>query len=126
MLTEPLLTAALASARTRKLKLAPFEEWVRPMLASGDKVTSYVAIRADESYREGYAAKAENLFVKLPFREAGIDKAGDALTSVSEPQRFRGRHTIAKAAPSIRPPARATVLRYSVSLMLTQRPRMRQ
>ena len=61
---------------TRKLKLAPFEEWVRPMLAAGDKVTSYVAIRADEDYREGYAAKAENLFVKLPFREAGIDKAG--------------------------------------------------
>ena len=61
---------------TRKLKLAPFEEWVRPMLAAGDKVTSYVAIRADEDYREGYAAKADNLFVKLPFREAGIDKAG--------------------------------------------------
>lgn len=61
---------------TRKLKLAPFEAWVRPMLAAGDKVTSYVAIRADEDYREGYSAKADNLFVKLPFREAGIDKAG--------------------------------------------------
>ena len=34
---------------TRKLKLAPFEEWVRPMLAVGDKVTSYVAIRAEEN-----------------------------------------------------------------------------
>ena len=61
---------------TRKLKLAPFEAWVRPMLAAGDKVTSYVAIRADEDYREGYASKADNLFVKLPFREAGIDKVG--------------------------------------------------
>lgn len=61
---------------TRKLKLAPFEQWVRPWLAAGDKVTSYVAIRADEDYREGYAAKADNLFVKLPFRDAGIDKAG--------------------------------------------------
>lgn len=61
---------------TRKLKLAPFENWVRPMLAAGDKVTSYVAIRGDEDYREGYAAKADNLFIKLPFREAGIDKAG--------------------------------------------------
>ncbi|TFW17701.1 phosphoadenosine phosphosulfate reductase domain-containing protein [Duganella callida] len=60
---------------TRKLKLAPFEQWVRPMLAAGDTVTSYVAIRADEDYREGYSAKAENLFVKLPFREAGVDKA---------------------------------------------------
>ena len=61
---------------TRKLKLAPFEEWVRPMLASGDKVTSYVAIRADEEYREGYSSKADNLVIKLPFREAGIDKVG--------------------------------------------------
>lgn len=60
---------------TRKLKLAPFEDWVKPWLAAGDKVTSYVAIRADEEYREGYASKADNLFVKLPFREAGIDKA---------------------------------------------------
>ncbi|MFM0025329.1 phosphoadenosine phosphosulfate reductase family protein [Paraburkholderia madseniana] len=60
---------------TRKLKLAPFEDWVKPWLAAGDKVTSYVAIRADEEYREGYASKADNLFVKLPFREAGIDRA---------------------------------------------------
>jgi hypothetical protein len=61
---------------TRKLKLAPFEQWVKPWLAAGDKVFSYVAIRSDEDYREGYSAKAENLFVRLPFREAGIDKPG--------------------------------------------------
>lgn len=61
---------------TRQLKLAPFEQWVRPLLAAGDKVTSYVAIRADEEFREGYAAKHPNLTVKLPFREAGIDKRG--------------------------------------------------
>jgi len=61
---------------TRMLKLKPFEEWIRPWLAAGDKVTSYVAIRADENYREGYSAKADNLIVKFPFREAGIDKAG--------------------------------------------------
>lgn len=61
---------------TKMLKLAPFEKWVKPMLAAGDKVTSYVAIRADEDYREGYSAKADNLFVKLPFREVGIDKVG--------------------------------------------------
>lgn len=59
---------------TRQLKLAPFEQWVRPMLAAGDKVTTYVAIRADEEYREGYTSKHENLKVRLPFREAGIDK----------------------------------------------------
>lgn len=61
---------------TRMLKLKPFEQWVNPMLKSGDKVTSYVAIRADEDYREGYSSKQESLRIKLPFREAGIDKAG--------------------------------------------------
>ncbi|OXS16059.1 hypothetical protein CGX12_05790 [Zobellella denitrificans] len=61
---------------TRQLKLAPFEQWVKPWLAAGDTVFSYVAIRADEEYREGYAAKAQNLIVRFPFREAGIDKAG--------------------------------------------------
>lgn len=61
---------------TRKLKLAPFEQWVKPWLAAGDKVFSYVAIRSDEDYREGYSAKADNLFIRLPFREAGIDKPG--------------------------------------------------
>jgi hypothetical protein len=61
---------------TRQLKLAPFEQWVHPMLAAGDKVTTYVAIRADEEYREGYSSKQPNLSVSLPFREAGIDKRG--------------------------------------------------
>lgn len=61
---------------TRQLKLAPFEQWVRPMLDAGDKVFSYVAIRADEDYREGYTSKHPNLKVHIPFRTAGIDKAG--------------------------------------------------
>lgn len=61
---------------TRKLKLKPFEQWIKPMLAAGDKVTTYVAIRADEEYREGYSSKQDNLSVSLPFRTAGIDKAG--------------------------------------------------
>lgn len=61
---------------TRQLKLRPFETWVRPMLENGIKVYSYVAIRGDEEYREGYSSKHENLIVKLPFKEAGIDKAG--------------------------------------------------
>jgi 3'-phosphoadenosine 5'-phosphosulfate sulfotransferase (PAPS reductase)/FAD synthetase len=61
---------------TRKLKLTPFEQWIKPMLASGEKVTSYVAIRADEEYREGYSSKNNNLIIKLPFREDGIDKPG--------------------------------------------------
>lgn len=61
---------------TRKLKLLPFEQWIKPMLAAGDKVTTYVAIRADEDYREGYSSKQDNLSVSLPFRTAGIDRAG--------------------------------------------------
>ncbi|MCI4188376.1 phosphoadenosine phosphosulfate reductase family protein [Dickeya dianthicola] len=61
---------------TRQLKLLPFEEWIKPWLTTGDDVTSYVAIRADEDYREGYTSKSSNLHVKLPFREAGIDKPG--------------------------------------------------
>jgi hypothetical protein len=61
---------------TRQLKLLPFKNWVRPWLAKGDKVYSYVAIRADEDHREGLISQHENLIVKLPFREAGIDKPG--------------------------------------------------
>lgn len=61
---------------TRQLKIRPFEEWVKPFLNLGIEVTSYVAIRADESYREGYNSKKENLKVRIPFREEGIDKAG--------------------------------------------------
>lgn len=59
---------------TRQLKLRPFEQWVQPMLDAGEKVFSYVAIRGDEEYREGYSSKHDNLIVKLPFREAGINK----------------------------------------------------
>jgi hypothetical protein len=61
---------------TRKLKLRPFEDWIRPMLEAGIEVTSYVAIRSDEEFREGYSTKSEHLTVKLPFKESGVDKAG--------------------------------------------------
>jgi len=61
---------------TRQLKLRPFEGWLRPMLNEGTKIYSYVAIRGDEEYREGYTSKHDNLIVKLPFKDDGIDKAG--------------------------------------------------
>lgn len=61
---------------TRKLKLDPFKHWIRPSLEAGDTVYSYVAIRADEEHREGMIAQHDNLVVRLPFREHGIDKAG--------------------------------------------------
>lgn len=61
---------------TRQLKIRPFEQWLKPSLAAGARVTSYIAIRSDESYREGYSSTNERLTVSLPFRKAGIDKAG--------------------------------------------------
>ena len=61
---------------TRQLKLRPFEQWVKPMLDDGSRVYSYVAIRADEQYREGYSSKSQDLVVRLPLKESGIDKAG--------------------------------------------------
>ena len=61
---------------TRQLKIRPFEQWLKPMLKNGVKVYSYIAIRADESYREGYSSKDINLMPCLPFKEDGIDKAG--------------------------------------------------
>ena len=61
---------------TRQLKLRPFEQWLRPMLEDGETIYSYVAIRSDEEYREGYASKNDRLIVRLPFKEVGIDKAG--------------------------------------------------
>jgi Phosphoadenosine phosphosulfate reductase family len=61
---------------TRQLKLRPFEQWLRPVLELGTTVYSYVAIRSDEEYRDGYASKHVRLVVQLPFKEAGIDKAG--------------------------------------------------
>jgi 3'-phosphoadenosine 5'-phosphosulfate sulfotransferase (PAPS reductase)/FAD synthetase len=68
----------LPSPQTRwctiKMKLEPFRKWVNPWLKSGDTVYSYVAIRSDEDYREGYTSNHENLKIKLPFREDGVDK----------------------------------------------------
>lgn len=61
---------------TRQLKLLPFRNWIKPWLEGGDRVHSYVAIRADESHRDGYDSGHENLTVHLPFRDAGVDHAG--------------------------------------------------
>lgn len=61
---------------TRQLKLRPFEQWLKPSLDEGVSITSYVAIRSDEEYREGYSSRDVNLAVRLPFREHGVDKRG--------------------------------------------------
>jgi len=61
---------------TRQLKLRPFEEWLKPYLKDGVHVFSYVAIRSDEEFREGYKGKSPNMKTILPFKEDGIDKQG--------------------------------------------------
>lgn len=61
---------------TRQLKLRPFEQWIKPYMDNGTLVHSYVAIRSDEEYREGYNAKQKNLKVHLPFKDNGVDKPG--------------------------------------------------
>lgn len=61
---------------TRQLKLRPFEEWIKPELEAGNKIFSYVAIRSDEEFREGYKGNHVNMKTVLPFKKAGIDKQG--------------------------------------------------
>lgn len=80
---------------TRQLKLRPLEQWLRPDLAAGVVIHSYVAIRSDEPAREGYQSTHPNMQVHLPFREEGIDKKGviDILSSssVGEPEYYSWR-----------------------------------
>ena len=61
---------------TRKLKLEPFQNWVKPLIKAGDAVVQYVAIRSDEDHRQGLWNTAKGLTTRLPFIEAGIDKEG--------------------------------------------------
>jgi hypothetical protein len=61
---------------TRQLKLRPLETWLRPDLEAGVIVNSYVAIRADESGRDGYQSTHPNMKVHFPLKTAGIDKRG--------------------------------------------------
>lgn len=61
---------------TRNLKLKPFKDWIGPDLRAGKKIVQYVAIRGDETHREGLWSADPNLVTKMPFREDGVDKAG--------------------------------------------------
>ena len=60
---------------TRKLKIKPFENWIKRDLDAGCTVHSYVAIRADEAGRSAMVSKQRNLEIHLPFVERGLDKA---------------------------------------------------
>ena len=70
------LPSAQARWCTICMKLKPFEQWVGNFLKEGYTVYSYVAIRSDEEYREGYQSRHENLKIKMPLREDGIDRNG--------------------------------------------------
>ena len=56
---------------TTLLKIKPLEEWI-----GEEEVTSYVAIRADESSRKGYVSTKPNIRTVFPFVDDGIDHAG--------------------------------------------------
>jgi hypothetical protein len=61
---------------TRKLKLDPFKDWIKPWLKEKHRVYSYVAIRADEDHREGMVVQDPLIEIRMPFREEGIDRDG--------------------------------------------------
>ena len=61
---------------TDKLKIKPLEKWIKPDLDKGTKITSYVAIRYYEKFREGHQSTHENYTVKLPFMDDKIDRKG--------------------------------------------------
>ncbi|MCE4935876.1 phosphoadenosine phosphosulfate reductase family protein [Aliivibrio fischeri] len=63
---------------TIRMKLEPFEKWIKPFLDDGYEVVSYVGIRADEPWRDGYRPNESQkyLSIKMPFAEDGIKKQG--------------------------------------------------
>ena len=56
---------------TSLLKIKPLEDWI-----GEEEVTSYVAIRADESNRKGYISTKPNIRTVFPFVDDGVDHAG--------------------------------------------------
>lgn len=60
---------------TVQMKLVPFENWIKPYLDAGYEIISYVGIRADEPWREGYVPTQNYISIKMPFAEDGLVKA---------------------------------------------------
>lgn len=54
---------------TVNLKIRPFEDYV-----GNEPAITYVGIRADEPYRQGYISKKQNISARYPFIEDGIKK----------------------------------------------------
>jgi len=61
---------------TLNLKLKPFRDWINKFIKEGYLVKNYVAIRFDESERQGYIANNPMIKTAFPFKEHKIDKAG--------------------------------------------------
>ncbi|MDV7447937.1 phosphoadenosine phosphosulfate reductase family protein [Acinetobacter baumannii] len=59
---------------TVQMKLVPFEKWIKVFLDEGYEIISYVGIRADEPWREGYIPTQKFLNTKMPFAEDGLVK----------------------------------------------------
>ncbi len=64
------------SAAVRKPLSHSLAAWLSALDHDGARCRGRTHIRADEEYREGYNPTFENLTIKLPFKEVGIDKAG--------------------------------------------------
>ena len=69
------LPSAKARWCTLNMKLRPLEKWIKKDLENGVQVNSYVAIRYDESYREGHQSHSKNYKVILPFQNDRIDRS---------------------------------------------------
>jgi len=54
------------------MKLVPFVKWVKFFLDEGYEIISYVGIRADETWREGYVLTQNFLTTKMLFAEDGL------------------------------------------------------
>lgn len=63
---------------TIRMKLEPFEKWIKPFLDDGYEVISYVGIRADEPWRDGYKPNESQKYlkIKMPLADDGIKRAG--------------------------------------------------
>lgn len=72
------LPAAQQRWCTIRMKLEPFTKWIKAYLDQGYEVISYVGIRADEPWRDGYKPSESQKYLKIrmPFAEDGIKKQG--------------------------------------------------
>ncbi|PHJ42771.1 phosphoadenosine phosphosulfate reductase family protein [Vibrio sp. PID17_43] len=61
---------------TIRMKLEPFEKWIKPYLDDGYKIVSYVGVRADELWRDSFRLNDSHKYleIKMPFVDDGKDE----------------------------------------------------